>query len=1428
MKKFISFLCALTLVLSVNAVPQKKVVYPMDQHSRMEKKIDIQDLPTVKRAPKALLADSTVEISEVSSTYYSFMGAVRYSLKTSSLIFNFYIKTTAQDIESGKEYTLADMDSTYTGWSNVGDDFVRANFNAVSFTKTVAEDGSFSIKATATDIKGNNWTLNYSEAAFVPQTYNVEMTAFTDAYDYLGEDLTATLTKTSEDLSFRFVVLLDSGVYALESGKEYTLADMDSANSYGSKGNTAIIYASASLKKTVAADGAIAVAATVKDAKGNTWNLTYAKAAEKPEVYEVNIASMEEYNTTVVLKDSTNNTYRFAINATAIESGKEYTLADMNTTNSYATIRGDKTSYKEASFTKTVAADGAVAIEASFKTRENIIYNLHFAQAAPTTRKETLTLNGSAIAKNQVEAFNEDTTVSVLLMWKGTTFVGTAATADFHAAQSYVSFKDSAKYIMKEAAIVAAYDTVAKHYTVNGTMLAVNEKDALDQVEFTLALTITGEDPTAPETYNVVMTAYTEEYNYLSNGIIAQLHDAGENTTFHFVIKLDSGVYALTPDVVYTLADMDSANCYLTDVKKNLRSAFTAASFKKSFAADSTIAIEATVKDINGNTWNLTYAEAIDAAEQINIAVASVVENGTTVILKDSANNIFSYAINAAAIESGKTYTLAQMTVSAKLNGNTITPKEATFTKTIAADGAFSIDATFALRDENKVYNLHFAQAAASVRKDTLTLNGSALMGTYSQIEAFNADSTISLLLMLKSEELVGTWATADFFTAQSFVKDTLHTYIMQEAALTIAYDETAKLYTVNGTMLAINEKDALDKVEFTLHLAITGKAPFAPGTYNVDMASFREAYDGMSEEVIAVLADTTADLTFRFAFKLDSGVYELAAGVAYTLANMDSANSYVVDMKNNFRAAFAAASFKKTVAADGSLEVKATVEDTKGNTWNLNYLKAYVAPEEINVDIVEANEVAYTNMVYVLMVDSSNNDYRFLINAKPLESGKEYTLADMNASYCYATIRGNRVSFNEATLTKTVAADGAFTIEASFTLKDENAIYHLHYAQAAPTITEQTLTLNGEMESGSYYSYVDAFSADSTVEVYLLLNSADFVGEWTDADFWTSYSFVAFYGEEEVYYMMKEAAITTAYDETAQHYTLNGTMLTVNDADPLDQIRFTLNLTLDGQAPVQPVDLTFELQLTDTSVVVLPSNDEDAWDYYLITPEDFGVFGGTIDDLAAAIYRSYGNYYAAPGAYEFMFDQLLRQGYRGELILVVWGANERGVTTDAQSIRFTLPEVEDVTSDMTFEFTQDATGITVTPSSNDEAWDGYIVNEATFDYYGADRIAASIFAKYGTKYAAKGAQTYTWSFLKTYAVDAELQFVPGTYYFVTWGVAEYNVTTPAAYYMFELSGEEAIDNTRLNNAAAKRLINGQLIIEKNGVQYNVLGSIVK
>jgi len=38
----------------------------------------------------------------------------------------------------------------------------------------------------------------------------------------------------------------------------------------------------------------------------------------------------------------------------------------------------------------------------------------------------------------------------------------------------------------------------------------------------------------------------------------------------------------------------------------------------------------------------------------------------------------------------------------------------------------------------------------------------------------------------------------------------------------------------------------------------------------------------------------------------------------------------------------------------------------------------------------------------------------------------------------------------------------------------------------------------------------------------------------------------------------------------------------------------------------------------------------------------------------------------------------------------------------------------------------------------------------------------------------------------------------------------------------------EAIDNTKANATVTKRVVNGQLIIEKNGVKYNVLGAEVK
>lgn len=66
-----------------------------------------------------------------------------------------------------------------------------------------------------------------------------------------------------------------------------------------------------------------------------------------------------------------------------------------------------------------------------------------------------------------------------------------------------------------------------------------------------------------------------------------------------------------------------------------------------------------------------------------------------------------------------------------------------------------------------------------------------------------------------------------------------------------------------------------------------------------------------------------------------------------------------------------------------------------------------------------------------------------------------------------------------------------------------------------------------------------------------------------------------------------------------------------------------------------------------------------------------------------------------------------------------------------------------------------------------------------------------------------------------------------GSYILTGWLLAKNNVKYEFVIKTAE-EGEQAIENTNAAARATKRLVNGQLIIEKNGVQFNVLGAFVK
>ncbi len=143
----------------------------------------------------------------------------------------------------------------------------------------------------------------------------------------------------------------------------------------------------------------------------------------------------------------------------------------------------------------------------------------------------------------------------------------------------------------------------------------------------------------------------------------------------------------------------------------------------------------------------------------------------------------------------------------------------------------------------------------------------------------------------------------------------------------------------------------------------------------------------------------------------------------------------------------------------------------------------------------------------------------------------------------------------------------------------------------------------------------------------------------------------------------------------------------------------------------------------------------------------------------------------------------------------------------------------EFVPSDMTFSFQNDGTGIIVTPSNNEDPWDWYILKAADFAEQwnnDADAIANASYAKWEDTYAAPGESKISFSVML--ANDYEV----GEYVIVVWG-SNGGVTTPAAVYAFGLWAE-GIDNTEVEGKAVKLIRDGQLIILRNGVEFNAQG----
>ena len=112
--------------------------------------------------------------------------------------------------------------------------------------------------------------------------------------------------------------------------------------------------------------------------------------------------------------------------------------------------------------------------------------------------------------------------------------------------------------------------------------------------------------------------------------------------------------------------------------------------------------------------------------------------------------------------------------------------------------------------------------------------------------------------------------------------------------------------------------------------------------------------------------------------------------------------------------------------------------------------------------------------------------------------------------------------------------------------------------------------------------------------------------------------------------------------------------------------------------ASVPKSNLTFDVAVGASSIVVTPSDLKALWDYYMVLAEDFMEnWGGDKDRMAADYFSEWGTYYAAPGAYEFDYQDIVNSYEKaGDFVLLLWGVDKEigAINTDIFKYEFNIP----------------------------------------------------------------------------------------------------------------------------------------------------------
>lgn len=629
---------------------------------------------------------------------------------------------------------------------------------------------------------------------------------------------------------------------------------------------------------------------------------------------------------------------------------------------------------------------------------------------------------------------------------------------------------------------------------------------------------------------------------------------------------------------------------------------------------------------------------------------------------------------------------------------------------------------------------------------------------------------------------------------------------------------------------------------------AVAFKAPQAKlDNYDVTIVDYAENFYATDNDVWVKLYDADENV-YYFDIVVAEGTNELALGQTYTLADMIANYSYMRGADGKMT--YASASLTKTVTMYEEQELvhfAAAFTDTLGNNYTLAYDQAPFIITGDTIDVVfttNANKPIYDDGLCQLSAE--NNDYEIAFTFPCAEGAPAGTYGeeDMELQYTY-------VNDFEAVSAHCVVAEnnGTISLEGWILAKDGN-VYHVTFSFTAPTAQSfETITATNLVLDDSYASWfgiiiVEASNEDYAVSMYL--PSDDYLGTF-DADE-VELGIENAEGEIEIY----EGTITVA--NTATGVAITGTVLS------MDGVQYTLNLQY-----VIP-DATSQETITMSGTIT--NYEGQAWQFIGSTASQMV----TIAAYATSIPGTYGRsdlmadytyvvkVVGSDTLYYDMVDANVVVAVNGQNATITGTLKGQNYDDNSDVIEFTLnltATVEDYEEEpQGSQYDSQDEGFYIKfPTYNID--DQYLAQYNVFVVEAQDAENNTISIEFnvaaGTTELPAGVypinDTYAAGTVTNGTVDQYIYGsfagsldeqgyinVPmwllneGTVTVLENGVIEVAATNTWGQGIYSRLGEypEGIENAEAEIVATKRIVNGQLVIKKNGVRYNAVGTVVK